>query len=374
MKVDVYEKQAYNVKQVQHPASSAFKAKIDSSRKEYIIEECGNHVYGFLNENMDLADSGNLIISTTSRFNILNQLLIYDNIVNLKRVNDIRYVNKFFESVNGKLISGGTFIGRAETKNFRKKRILKKYPAGLNYIYYSLDFVLKRIFPKLPVTKKIYFFLTRGNNRVMSRAEVLGRLVACGFEIDQEIIIDGNLFFVARKVREPLFPEDPTFGPLIKLKRVGKNGKVFNVFKLRTMHPFSEFLQEYVYQNNSLDKSGKFKDDFRISTLGKIFRKFWIDELPMFINFFRGEMKLVGVRPISQHYFSLYPRELREKRIQYKPGLFPPYYADMPQTLDEIVASELNYLEQYEKNRFLTDLKYFQKIFINIVFHKARSK
>lgn len=374
MKVGMSEKQADSTQQVLHPASSAFYAKVKAIRTKYITDECGIPVLDFLNEEIELHNPLNLIVSTTSHFNILNQIMLFDNIVNLKRINDIRFINKFFESVNERLLINGVLIGRMETKNLRKKRILKKYPAGFNYLYYSLDFVVKRIFPKLPFIKRIYFFLTRGNNRVLSRAEVLGRLAACGFELKEEKYIGNNLFIVARKVKKPIYPEEPTYGALIKLKRIGKNGNVFNVYKLRTMHPFSEFLQEYIYQTNNLDTDGKFKDDFRISTLGKFFRKFWLDELPMLINFFKGEMKLVGVRPISSHYFSLYPVELREKRIKYKPGLLPPYYADMPQTLDEIVASELNYLEQYEKNRFLTDLKYFRKIFINIVFRKARSK
>ena len=55
-------------------------------------------------------------------------------------------------------------------------------------------------------------------------------------------------------------------------------------------------------------------------------------------------MKLVGVRPLSQHYFSLYTKELQDKRILCKPGLVPPYYADMPKNLDEIIASEMRYL------------------------------
>nr|HPL94987.1 sugar transferase [Paludibacteraceae bacterium] len=103
--------------------------------------------------------------------------------------------------------------------------------------------------------------------------------------------------------------------------------------------------------------------------------RFWIDELPMILNFLKGDMKLVGVRPISQHYFSLYSKELQEKRIKFKPGLLPPFYADMPKTLEEIEASEMRYLQMCEKKGVLiTDIIYFWKIFVNIVFKKARSK
>ena len=102
-------------------------------------------------------------------------------------------------------------------------------------------------------------------------------------------------------------------------------------------------------------------------------RKYWIDELPMIINLIKNEMKLIGVRPLSNHYFSLYPKELQEKRIKVKPGLLPPFYADMPKTLEDIVASEMKYLEAYEKAPLKTDIQYFIKILQNILLKGKRS-
>lgn len=341
---------------------------------DHIRNDYGEAVYDFLLQHVDLSNATNLLLDTTTRFNLIKEARDdFKAIVNLKRINDIRYVNKFFEAVNAKLPVGGTFIGCVETKNLRKKRILGKYPIGINYIAYSIDFVVKRVMPKLRCTRKLYFFLTRGQNRVMTRAETLGRLISCGFEIKEEKKISGRLYFVVEKVGDPKFPEDPTYGALVRLRRVGKDGKLFNVYKLRTMHPFAEYLQDYVYKQNELQEGGKFKDDFRVSTLGKIFRKLWIDELPMLRNLLKGQMKLVGVRPLSEQYFNLYSEELQQKRIKYKPGLVPPFYADMPKTMDEIMASEMKYLEAYEKSPFKTDWKYFWMAFNNIVFKKARS-
>ena len=115
-----------------------------------------------------------------------------------------------------------------------------------------------------------------------------------------------TFFYVtARKIKHPAFDLEATYGPLIKLKRVGKDGKLIRVYKMRTMHPYAEYLQSYVFEKQSLQEGGKFKDDFRVSTLGRLMRRFWIDELPMLVNLFRGDLKLVGVRPLSQHYFSL---------------------------------------------------------------------
>ena len=126
-------------------------------------------------------------------------------------------------------------------------------------------------------------------------------------------------------------------------------------------------------QKFSLKEGGKFKHDFRVTTVGRIMRKFWLDELPMLINLIKGDMKIVGVRPLSKHYFSLYSKELQEKRTKFKPGLVPPFYADNPKTLEEIEASEMKYLEKYEKHPFRTDVSYFFKSFYNIIFKNKRS-
>ena len=342
--------------------------------KDAIVEESNLMVFNFLSENIDLNIPNYSLLATTTRFNV-DKLpeKIYKKIVNLKRINDIRFINKFFELINRKLPNGGIFIGCVETKDQRKKRIFRKYPPVLNSIYYFFDFIVKRVFPKFNLTKRLYFFLTRGENRVVSKAETFGRLYSCGFEITNEKNIHNWLYFVAKKIRKPYHDTEPTYGPLVKLRRIGKNGKIINVYKLRTMHPYAEYLQKYIYELSDLQDGGKFKDDFRITTAGKLFRKFWIDELPMLINYFRKEMKLVGVRPLSEHYFSLYNKELQEKRIKTKPGLIPPFYVDMPKTLDEIQASELKYLEAFEKHPFLTDCKYFRKAIWNILFKKARS-
>ncbi|KKN59227.1 hypothetical protein LCGC14_0543970, partial [marine sediment metagenome] len=142
------------------------------------------------------------------------------------------------------------------------------------------------------------------------------------------------------------------------------------VYKMRTMHPYAEYLQDYVYHKHDLQDGGKFNNDFRISSAGRIIRALWIDELPMLLNWIRGDLKLVGVRPISEHYFSLYSQVHQELRIKYKPGLVPPFYADLPKSLEEIEASEKKYLNAYDKHPFLTNWKYFWKAWFKILFFK----
>jgi lipopolysaccharide/colanic/teichoic acid biosynthesis glycosyltransferase len=314
------------------------------------------------------------VLSTTTVFNITGLVHErYDYIINLHKINDIKKLDEFLNAVNIKLEMKGYFFCCVETKDQRKHRLLKKYPPVLNYIYYFFDFIVKRILPKLRFTRGLYFFLTRGENAVISRAEALGRLSRAGFRIKQESFIGNQLCIEARKVTDPLPINANIYGPMIALPRIGKEGRMIKVYKLRTMHPYSEYIQDYVYKLHDLQNGGKFKNDFRITSWGAICRKIWLDELPGLINFLKGDMKIVGVRPLSRQYFDLYREDVRDRRIKYKPGLIPPFYADMPADLEEIQESELKYLDSYDKHPFYTDIKYFFKSGWNIWFHKARS-
>lgn len=342
--------------------------------KDQIQEETSEATYNFIREHVDELNNRTLVLSTTTQFNIKAVPSNVSNVVvNLKPINDIKRINKFFETVNNKLPVGGLFIDCVVTNEIRKSRILRIYPWGINYIFYFFYFAFKRVLPKLPVLKKVYFFLTNGYERAISKAEALGRLYSCGFEVVTKEQINDKLYFVARKIAEPVFDMNPTYGPVVSLKRMGKKGKIIHVYKFRTMHPYSEYIQEYVFTKNQLQSGGKLKDDFRISTTGRIMRKFWLDELPMLLNLVLGDLKLVGVRPLSFHYFSLYTPELQKKRLKYRPGLIPPFYADMPETLEEIMDSEMRYLNAYEKHPFLTDFRYFWQALYNIIIKRKRS-
>lgn len=329
----------------------------------------------FINLYFDLSSRSNYLTSILDQIN-LEKLTFgkFSSILNLKKVNDIRYINKFFETVNTILPNSGLYLGKVVTYPNRRSAILKKYPPILNKIIYFFDYIFSRVLPKLPILKNLYFHLTKGKGRVISRAEMYGRLYSCGFEIIDEKTINHSLFFVAKKVKDPSYDQNPTYAPLISLSRIGKNGKIIKVHKIRTMHPYSEYLQEYVYNRNELQEGGKIKNDFRISPEGRIFRKFWIDEIPMLINIFKGEMKLVGVRPLSKHFYSLYDEDLQQKRIKNKPGFIPPFYVDLPKTMSEIMESERKYLELYDQSPFITDVKYFFMAFKNVLFKGARSK
>lgn len=293
--------------------------------------------------------------------------------INLYEVNDLRHVNRYFSTVWKDLKPGGYYLLCGRTNDVIKRTYREKFPSGIAQLAYFSHYCIHRVMPKLPGFAQLYYAFTKGRNRAFSFTEILGRLYYCGFSSVATRIINDKHYFLVRKTGNPVEGQKPTYGPLIKLNRVGKGGKPIKVLKMRTMHPYSEFLQDYIYQLNKLDDGGKFKNDFRITTSGRIMRKLWLDELPMILNLIRGDIKIVGVRPISKHYLNLYSEELQELRMTVKPGMIPPFYADLPNTLEEIEASELRYLQSYRRNRIGTDLRYFFKAIGNIFFRNARS-
>ena len=298
----------------------------------------------------------------------------YSSIVNLRKVNDVQNLTGLFCAINGRLQKGGRFITCVETAELRKERLYKKFPKGLNYFYYLMDYLGKRVAPKLPLTKRLYFFITANRNRVLTSVEILGRLSYCGFKIVQTKKINKLLYISVEKVEDKVDLPSRNYGFLFKMNRTGYKGKTITVYKIRTMNAYSEYIQDYIYDTNKLDKGGKFKDDYRVTIAGKMLRKLWLDELPMVYNVLKGDLKLVGVRPLSKHYLSLYNFNVISRRNQHKPGLIPPYYADLPETIEEIMASEMKYFDEYEKSPLWTDTKYFCRALGNIVFKKARSK
>lgn len=332
-------------------------------------------VLKFLQKNVNLL-SGNtyVYISTDANSLQMRPNYQYSTFIQLERLNNMREINKKISIINEKLPDNGIFICCFESKSTRKKRILDKNIWGFNYIIYMFDFLYRRAMPRFFITKKLYYFLNGNKNRILSKAEVFGRLYCCGYKVVLEKKINQLTYVIAERIKQPELIQKRIYGPLIRLHRYGQNGIPMEVYKLRTMHPYSEYLQNYMYEKNRLNCNGKFYKDIRITTLGGIFRKYWLDELPMIFNLLKDEIKIVGVRPLSGQYFSLYSKELQDKRNKYKPGLLPPFYADMPQTLEEIQQSEMKYLLACEKNGiFSTDFKYFFLILKNILINRARS-
>jgi exopolysaccharide biosynthesis polyprenyl glycosylphosphotransferase len=97
-------------------------------------------------------------------------------------------------------------------------------------------------------------------------------------------------------------------GPVIfKQKRAGENGRIFNMFKFRTMVPGAEELRHLVENvNEDGNLIHKSDHDPRVTRVGRFLRKTSLDELPQLINIFKGDMSLVGPRPEMPYLVEMY--------------------------------------------------------------------
>ncbi|MEW5948882.1 MAG: sugar transferase [Thermodesulfobacteriota bacterium] len=130
----------------------------------------------------------------------------------------------------------------------------------------------------------------------------------------------------------PLFP---VIGLAIKLDspgpiffrqaRCGKNGKTFHMIKFRSMITDAERLKERLRMQNQADgPTFKIDTDPRITRVGKIIRQLYLDELPQMFNVLKGEMSLVGPRPLVMEEMRFNPA-WRDARLTVKPGLTGPW-------------------------------------------------
>jgi exopolysaccharide biosynthesis polyprenyl glycosylphosphotransferase len=115
-------------------------------------------------------------------------------------------------------------------------------------------------------------------------------------------------------------------GPILFVqKRVGLNKRVFNIYKFRTMCVDAEKkLAEIEHLNEGSGPVFKIKSDPRITTVGKFLRKTSIDELPQLLNVLRGDMSLVGPRPLQLRDYELFTEagpDWQRCRFSVRPGI-----------------------------------------------------
>ena len=332
--------------------------------------------YKMLREKADLDSRQTKIVANRDRFSFLQiPDYQYRTLVDLTLLNDAKGINRRFCIVNQKLPDNGRYVCCFRPQEYMKQKILNKYFTPLNWIVYTFYFWHKRVVPRLLLSSRLYYDVTKGRKRMLSKTEVFGRLYYCGFEVD-EVVPAGHIEYVFAHRRMQPYPQEQfkVYGPLIKLPRVCKNGEMRYFYKFRTMHPYAEYIQDVVFdENGGMNIADKADGDWRISTWGRFMRKYWLDELPMMFNWLKGDVKLVGVRPLSQGMFNKYPKELQEKRIKAKPGLIPPFYIDHPKTFEELFASEDKYLDAYLEHPIRTDFRYFFMTIHSILFKRMHS-
>ncbi len=146
-------------------------------------------------------------------------------------------------------------------------------------------------------------------------------------------------------------------GPVFFIqKRVGYKGKIFNMYKFRTMDINAEdLLREIEHKNEAAGHMFKMRNDPRITRVGKVLRKTSIDELPQLVNVVKGEMSLVGPRPPLIREVEKY--ELwHHLRMSVRPGLTGMWQISGRNKIgfEEMVRLDLKYIKE---RSFRNDLK-----------------
>ena len=359
-----------------------FVPKKRSTFEAAIIRESNFAVLKYIAEHLDLRRISKILLTsshdiyskkTFRHVKVLTEHNSVRSIVDFKKVNHTRHINKYFETINSLLPDAGIYIGCVESNRQRNVRVHSNKKKIFRQPIILTEFLIHRVLPKLKYLNNLYFKITKGKYRFLSTAETLGRLVSCGFEIIEYKTIRNLTYFVVMKTRTPHYDKTPTYGPIVTLNRVGKNGKMIKVYKFRTMHPYAEYIQDFVLSLNGYSAIGKPAEDFRLTAWGKTFRKYWLDETPQIINVLKGEMKIVGIRPLSLRFLKEYPEDVKLQRMKHKPGCVPPYVALLKQDVEEYIESEKIYMAEKEKHPYSTDIKYFFTAVYNILANKIRS-
>ena len=156
-------------------------------------------------------------------------------------------------------------------------------------------------------------------------------------------------------------------GPIIfKQKRLGKNGKVFNMYKFRTMYVDAPDLRN---EDGSTFNSD---DDPRVTKVGKILRKTSLDELPQILNILKGEMSFIGPRPDLPDHYDLYSED-DKKKLLVRPGVTGYAQANGRNSNSRAQrrAMDIYYIENYS---LILDIQIFFKTIFSVLKQEGVNK
>lgn len=141
-----------------------------------------------------------LVLHTRTIFNIEhNPTGKYKVFLNLRQMNDFRNIDTFLKEINSILKPGGYYIGCAQTIEQRCQSIEQRHACLFPNLCCFLDRTINTVFPKIPYLKDIYYYLTDGNNRLISQSEITNNLITNGFQISAIQSFDNKTYFIARK-------------------------------------------------------------------------------------------------------------------------------------------------------------------------------
>lgn len=203
-------------------------------------------------------------------------------------------------------------------------------------------------------------FSRRINQAIKRFIDILGGIVGCIILIPIALVV-----YIARKILR----EDD--GPMFyEQLRVGKNGKTFRIYKFRTMvigadKKLKALLEENEELRKEFEENRKLKNDPRITKIGAFLRKTSLDEWPQFINVLKGNMSLVGPRPVIEdeiEMFGIY----KNKVLSVKPGITSYWAANgrSDTTYEERVRMEVEYVDNLS---IWFDIKILIKTVISVI-------
>jgi exopolysaccharide biosynthesis polyprenyl glycosylphosphotransferase len=158
------------------------------------------------------------------------------------------------------------------------------------------------------------------------------------------------VFGVAYIICAPLIKLNSPGGALFKHTRVGQNGRLFVLYKFRTMRSDAEAQKAALAGANAMrGHVFKMRNDPRVTRVGRVLRRFYVDELPQFWNVLKGDMSLVGPRPPLTEEVAAYASYHR-RRLSVRPGITGPWQArgnGVVADFEEIVRMECDYIDQW---------------------------
>lgn len=166
------------------------------------------------------------------------------------------------------------------------------------------------------------------------------------FSLSILIIFSPLLFYIALAIKR-----ESSGHVFYKGRRVGKGGKIFYMNKFRTM----------VANADKIGGPTTSNDDARITRVGKILRRYKLDELPQFINVLKGEMSIVGPRPDVEDVIKLIPEEQKKPILSLRPGITDfasLYFRNEGEIVNKSTDPHKAYLEKIWPKKIELQLKY----------------
>lgn len=184
-------------------------------------------------------------------------------------------------------------------------------------------------------------------------------------------IVGFCIFVVAYIILAPLIKLDSKGPVLFKQQRVGRNGRLFNCYKFRSMVVDAESKKKSLMTQNEMQGlMFKMENDPRITKLGRFIRKTSLDELPQFINVLKGDMSLVGTRPPTVDEFNNYEPK-HKARVSMVPGLTGLWQVSGRSNIknfEDVVKLDMEYIDNWS---ILLDIKIIFKTIYIVLFKKG---